>query len=159
MYVIEKCSDFKIEKISLYTHQTSVRVRFVLDDMVREAILELKNHVAVEAVNNCNQLTYEFLKILVNGRGLRTLQTNMECFTEYYVRTINNSYGKYKWHNLKKNPDDLPKISKSYLIAVKNLDSKYIQYKVDNYDSEEYLFEDYFKKEVIGWKEIERFEE
>lgn len=66
---------------------------------------------------------------------------------------------KYRWHDLRKNPEDLPKVEKQYLVAWQDgtYDFLWFAY-VDGYgyDWQVAYFPDV--SSIIGWKEIEPFE-
>ena len=71
-----------------------------------------------------------------------------------------------QWHNLRKDPNDLPKNEGSYLVCMEySYRHTYIlNYGQDEYDDEEKMdwYDDestHFTKEVIAWCEIPQFKE
>lgn len=78
--------------------------------------------------------------------------------------------GKLKWHDLRKNPNDLPKDSEDdecYLVAFRNFHNpEETVTRAFYYNGREFVEEDYdeipyFKKEgvLVGWCELPKFEE
>lgn len=75
--------------------------------------------------------------------------------------------GRQKWHNLRKDPNDLPKENKEYLVAFKNfLNQEEIVTDVFNWEICKFVDEDYtdipwleYKDVLVAWCEIPRFEE
>lgn len=67
---------------------------------------------------------------------------------------------KYRWHDLRKNPDDLPIYDKTYLCVIDTMGKFINEQKTNN---EYRLLCKYqiliFKEFVIAWKEIEPFED
>lgn len=58
---------------------------------------------------------------------------------------------KYRWHNLRRNSEDLPTEKGMYWVCVEGFDTKYTSTYWDGYV--------WWGYSVIGWKEIEPFEE
>lgn len=84
-----------------------------------------------------------------------------EIYTEEYenIKQFIKNQEKYKWHDLRKNPDDFPKEDCLVLIYANLYDEEqlyhYNGFKVDYYSNSGGFCEDC---KIIAWKEIERFE-
>ena len=62
-----------------------------------------------------------------------------------------------KWHDLRKNPNDLPEENKEVLVSIrKGLLHKYV---VDTYFEGEWREKSYHGGEYIGWSEIQEWKE
>lgn len=100
--------------------------------------------------------------------GTHPIQEDLrECAKYSYLAGL--AEGKPKWHDLRKNPNDLPKDSESdecYLVAFKNFHNpEEIVTRTFYYNGREFVEEDYdeipyFKKEgvLVGWCELPKFE-
>lgn len=66
---------------------------------------------------------------------------------------------KYRWHDLRENPDDLPKENGDYMVWYHAINGVYDGAKVMYYSTAGWLTGKTRKKEgVIAWREIEPFE-
>lgn len=66
----------------------------------------------------------------------------------------------YQWHDIKKNPNDLPKKGRTILLCTKDFedDVEYTTGRLTKYGYETNDCDDYFDDDwVIAWKEIEPF--
>lgn len=92
---------------------------------------------------------------------IRCLEHNVESVEEMNANqfALLMEKEKYSWHDLRKNPEDLPKVEKQYLVAWQDgtYDFLWFAY-VDGYgyDWQVAYFPDV--SSIIGWKEIEPFE-
>lgn len=75
---------------------------------------------------------------------------------------------RYRWHNLRKDPNDLPEVAKDVIVVIRNGEStlqqfgntSYINKLMWHFDMQMYEPEFVWRKwEVIAWREIEPFEE
>lgn len=95
---------------------------------------------------------------------LQAVLDENEIATEYFDNMVCNA-DKYRWHDLRKNPEDLPDDERKVYLAV---DMKtYITYIIGEYslspvkdDSVRDWFssDGFYLKAVIAWREIEPFE-
>lgn len=126
-----------------------------------------------EAIKHANDVATKKYNKAVIGRILRQnpddheLNKCMACSKEHEqlakwleeLKELKEYKEKYRWHDLRKNPDDLPEDSKDVLVTVKggcvnrtwhdscgwrNATAKRVSY--------------YSDKSVLAWKEIEEFE-
>lgn len=107
----------------------------------------------------------EAIKIL---RGFKSLicQTNIshDDYLDYKeaIRVIDEQINKYKWHDLQKNPDDLPEKFKDVYVCVLNRGKKtYNRTWLDGYawrNATSKRATHYQKGSVIAWREIDQFE-
>lgn len=75
------------------------------------------------------------------------------------VSWLFNKQQKYRWHDLRKNPDDLPEDNKDVLVSVKNgcvNRTRHDFYGWINATSKSSYH--YSDKSVLAWREIEEFE-
>lgn len=61
---------------------------------------------------------------------------------------------KYKWHDLRKNPEDLPENTGVYLVKRPTDRCTYCEYTVFVYNTKLWI-----EQSVVAWREIEPFEE
>lgn len=81
------------------------------------------------------------------------------AFVDKLFNALEYQY-KYKWHDLKKNPNDLPSKEGLYLVAY--VEDCGIDFQIDLGYYEEafgygYGWHNYFYGNIIAWKEIEPF--
>ena len=83
------------------------------------------------------------------------------------IESVVDKYDKYRWHDLRKDPSDLPVYSEMVCVALKYADGDILTTaKVYNHDSEMFdgyhvvgYYETGLITEVIAWREIEPFSE
>lgn len=74
-----------------------------------------------------------------------------QSVSQFFDKSSCSDYNKYKWHDLRKNPDDLPKRNKDVLVCFEDLWAEE-QYTTCYYGS--WFWDNHT---VIAWKEIESF--
>lgn len=96
-----------------------------------------------EAIKNCKIFTkiYDLFK---------EDKLSIDTLIEFAEEALEKA-DKYGWHNLRKNPTDLPRENRMYWVCVEGFDTKYTSTYWDGYV--------WWGYSVIGWKEIESFEE
>lgn len=110
-------------------------------------------------------MKYEYYKKSELIDQIKCLEHNIEILEErnnnqFQILTqMDLEKAKYRWHDLRKNPDDFPKTEGFYWVYAlehnyKVLNNNYVLRYADG--RFEFHGEDGF--EVIGWKEIEPFE-
>lgn len=101
-------------------------------------------------------------KIIAYYNEIGATEVSKEAFEQFIIPTLSNAE-KYRWHDIRKNPDDLPKEEGEYIVCEDYGFGK--EYKSLPYMHSEEFNEYYWlvgwkeKEALIAWKEIEPFEE
>lgn len=111
-------------------------------------------------MNNVNHNIYQKYKRIMKYDKTVLDEINDLDEAKYLIRMIVNSFYspiKYRWHNLMKNPDDLPHKYKEVIVFVKERHFSRTYYMVSYLDNDRFLVP--VGDKVLGWKHIELFDE
>lgn len=83
-----------------------------------------------------------------------------EIFSKSLDEFLQGTENRYRWHDLRKDPDDVPTHNNSVLIAIGWQDGDIEYYYTDCYIGDGWVCEHFLRLgKVIAWKEVEPFEE
>ena len=120
--------------------------------------VEFKNMEIDRKCKNCkNPYCTRTMEERQNSEVQVHLQYGWECEDKEKYLEHNAGLQIIKWHDLRKNPDDLPKVSMRVLVLLEDKLYEISSISADN----RWLCTDYYTSEdkVIAWCEIPQFEE
>lgn len=102
---------------------------------------------------------YSLNKFIITEQMKDALLDAIDCM-DYVIKECKNDYGKYRWHDLRENPNDLPNDNRKKLVIVQH------NYQCDDWSSYDLAyFSELFNKwifvtynsaayKVIAWQEM-----
>ena len=80
--------------------------------------------------------------------------------SDFEMSEVVHDFGKYRWHDLRKVPDDLPKENGDYIVWYESVNNAYKGAKVMFYSIKTGWVTGRTRKQdgIIAWREIEQFE-
>lgn len=109
-------------------------------------------------------MTNEEAKFVLE-KNMSVFDIRLNCAYDVAIEALENA-DKYKWHDLRKNPDDLPKQDGYFLCKVES--KNYFSYRTmlympcecKSYDMNKWIDRNVyvFNNFIIAWQEIELFE-
>lgn len=98
---------------------------------------------------------YEAIHDVINAATINSITKRQVLDVVSYLFEEQN---KYRWHDLRKNPDDLPEDNKQVLVSIKDGCIHRTWHDSHGWRNRNSKIRYYSDKSVLAWREIEEFE-
>lgn len=117
-----------------------------------EAFVLFRN---INSLASLDEDKYEAIQQVINAETINSI-TKREVLN--VVEWLFNKRNKYRWHDLRDNPNDLPEDNKQVLVSIKDGCIHRTWHDSHGWRNRNSKIRYYSDKSVLAWREIEEFE-